>query len=582
MAINNMTLRKADARECVLAEWKAINNSFADRGETMIYASQKTKAVEIMEHFVNGKSLVSLVLPPQWGKTGTALYLMYLMTTYADDDKAINPSNVYVVSGMSDTDWENQTRDRMIPMFRNRVCHRNKLSKMLEHMKTVRDGLIVIDECHIGSALDQTLHKQFKNAGLLDLLFLKDSNIKILMISATPVNVLLDAEQWGKDNHALVISNGTDTVGYMGFHTMLQEKRLRTAKLTKEDDIAGIMKTIRERWTTPRYHIFRISEKMRMQSTLTDVIKAQGYTLSYHDSTQRNDDIDTVLTIQPYRHHFIFIKGFWKASKSLNDKYIGICYEVTTDGTAAAQGLGGRLNGFGKQSGPEAPLLYCNPALIKEYQDWIVKGCDYLKCKRFNSTALKIKDGVVTDIKPSVILAEKIKNLVPVPHRDRDLNDSDMDDNDSDDEVGRNTVLKKVKSMTLTNLDATTLPTDKLITSVPRVMSTKEFMSTYKINNIPSSASELSKHFNKHIKRANISYTAASAQKVASIDNYYKNPDWAGKALHVCKQKATDTFLVIERNTKLLEELRRAPPGQTYYAYNERELVDVYTTVYDI
>jgi len=386
------------------------------------------------------------------------------------------------------------------------------------------------------------------------------------MISATPGNMLLDAEQWGLDNHRLVVAEGTDTPGYVGFNMLLSEKRVLKASMSKEEDIRGMMKTIRERWSTPRYHILRVSKKLRSTSKLNEIIMSHGYMMSDHDSTNRCEDIDTLLKTPPVRHHFLCIKGFWKAAKTLNDKYIGVCYEVTTDCTAAAQGLGGRLLGFGKQRGPEAPLLYCNPTLIEEYNNWLVKGCDYMRCKRFHSAALKIRNGEIQYIKPSLVLAESSAHLEPVPRRGPNMDVTQQE------ETLHTTGVKRIAS----NVG---YPQTQCLwlTEAPLTLTPAQFKTRYNLDSIPSTARELS----RIITNSHVSYTGPSAIAVARLDNYYQKPEWAGKGLHIFKKKhkdVGDTFIVIQRNVQLLEQLRTAPPGQVYYAYNEKLQIDKYIT----
>ena len=61
--------------------------------------------------------------------------------------------------------------------------------------------LLIIDECHISNKSDNTLSEMM---GYLDLNkedYLIKKNIKILQISATPSNSLIDAKTWEKHAH---------------------------------------------------------------------------------------------------------------------------------------------------------------------------------------------------------------------------------------------------------------------------------------------------------------------------------------------------------------------------------------------
>lgn len=560
-------MRKQDAREVVQAEWRAqMNEHLDDHGKPMIYESQKLKAIEIVNHFIeNDVTIVTLVLPPQWGKTGTAMCVMYHLTTHPDDAKMILPKNVFMITGMSDTDWVAQTRERLLPIFQKNVLHRNKLASHIGKLKKIRDSLIVVDECHIGTSKEQTLHSQFKKAGLLDIAFLRANNIKILMISATPDTIKVEADQWG-DHHRTVIPSGDELepAGYVGFGTLLAEKRVLKASMSCEEDVSAILKTIQERWpTTPRYHIFRISDKMRDRSTLHDLIEANGYLCCEHNSANRIKEIDALLEVAPPHHHFIFIKGFWTASKTLNDKHIGVCYEAGNDNTRAAQGLGGRLLGWGKQRGPSAPLFFCsNPELIQVYQELMRNGCNYMQIKRWNALKLKRK-GPVTKIVPSVINPAGVANLVPEPLR-----------KPCDDAVPSHQPTREgVRKLGTLSITAAAACAGVWLTKRPLRLSPVEFMTKFDKKKIPTTAKAMD------IKTANVSYTRASAQKVANLTNYFKKPEWAGKPLHIIKEKRAggdDVFIVIERDLELLENLRT---GEVYFAHNEKGTVDKYVAL---
>ena len=115
--------------------------------QNTIYKEQREKAEEIYDLLCNQhKLLITFVSSPQWGKTGVAIHLMYMMTT-KEDPKYI-PQNIYIISGMSDTEWKSQTKERVLPIFKNQVFHRNDLKKMCGGLKDKQNVLLIVDECH--------------------------------------------------------------------------------------------------------------------------------------------------------------------------------------------------------------------------------------------------------------------------------------------------------------------------------------------------------------------------------------------------------------------------------------------------
>jgi len=556
---------KSVARSLIYAEWNAQVNILNKQKKTYIFPNQITKAHEIASAFYEDISLVVFIASPQWGKTGVTTYLMYLMTTHNDDNIMIHPDNVFVITGMSDKDWELQMKSRMLPSFKERVYHRNNLKKMIDALKNARDCLIIIDECHYGIETNQTVHSCIRDAGIWDIDYLRTHNIKILCVSATPVNVQLDAAQWGSAHYKTIIASGTDTPEYVGFHTLIAQKRICKAYISK-DIVNGtssctrkILANIAQRWPDCyRYHIFRISDSMRKKSELEKYIKEAGYELSFHDSRERIKDIDTMLITPPSNHHFIFIKQFWKASKTLNDTYIGVCYEYTRDYTAAAQGLGGRLLGFGKQSGPQSPLLYCMPSIIEGYVKWFENDCNYLMTKAYNSSSLKIKDGKIIKQKKSVVNAENVENLIPETHNQEQYKKENKSYHEpkslgvitheqiNNGEMGYIQLASSLETLTLDELNT-------------KLFGNRLFEENI-INNMPQTANELSKLLKKHDISANVSYSNNSAKSVSNLVNYYKHANWAESIYHIIYMPdeilSQKNIIVINRNKDALNNAK--------------------------
>jgi hypothetical protein len=531
---------KCYAREIVKADWNGQLNILKKKGEELVHDSQKEKAIEIYKAFLNGVSLVTLIASPQWGKTGVSLYLMYMMTTHTDDDTMTHPDNVFIITGMSDKDWRSQTKERMPNCFKNRVYHRNDLHKIIADVCNKRDILIIIDECHFGSETTQTLHNCLKTAGIWDINYMTENNVKILCISATPGNVLLDAQRWGYEHHHMVVAKDNGT-SYTSFKTLLdQERILSTRDITKQNNITFIMDIINTKWKTPMYHIIRIHSK-------TEVFKAEivkrGYTFSDHTSHDRILNVEELLSTEPKCHHFIFIKGFWRAAKTLNDKYIGICYESSKDYSSIAQGLGGRLLGYNRRTGSKAPILFCDVNAVKEYVNFLEKEANYLMCKKYKSNALTITKGQVTKKKDSVVHPNEIDNLLPVDEPNR-----------------LPTGVVRVKSHKT--------PTDAILTTKLEVLSISEFCKIYKVLSMPTDAKRLSAQLAQNGFNSNVSFKKQPASSVSNMVNYFKHKDWAHAKYHVIKLEGDNDVIVITRDTQRLNSLQ---PGDVFIAHNYKQ-----------
>jgi len=409
-----------------------------------VYESQVVKADEILAAFAEDVSLVTFVASPQWGKTGVILYLTYALGGLPTDRaipaalfaRPVDPEQIYVFTGMSDTDWTRQTQSRMLPILRDAVTHRNGISAMFAgraagaaNIAGLRDALIILDECHLASESSQTLSRALRELGLLDYAALRDRNIRILCISATPVNVLLDASEWGAVASRTVIA--TEGAGYLSFSEMLAEDRVRDAGSVDQESLIAF---IQDRWgpDDPKYHIVRqIARRARgsggeaaaaaaanappIGKFAASAFRAAGFATSNHNSASRLGDVDDLLKRRPARHHVIFIKGFWRASKTFPDDHVGVCYESGTDHTTILQGLAGRLLGHGKKRGELAPFLFCNPEPIVLYNDWLASGCDYRTYRTYRSRALKVSDGRVLKRRESTVHPNVVAGLPGAP-----------------------------------------------------------------------------------------------------------------------------------------------------------------------
>jgi hypothetical protein len=524
-------MEKNLARDRVNAEWRYAEAC----GDLRIYPSQSSKAQEVCDAFWNGAALVTLIASPQWGKTGVALDVMYRMTTCAEN--AVHPNNVYMVTGMSDKDWVEQTQRRVLPIFRERVVHRNRLSRL--SFDGITDALIIIDECHYGSEVAQTMHKCLRKSQVWDIDYMRKNNIKILSISATPVNVLIDSLSWSEDNHRMIIARCDDAAEYVGFHTLLREMRVRNVRAQEDGFLDRILEDIEARWPRERrWHIIRAPPTMLRKHDLVDVLKARGYACTFHNSKQRIRNIDAILREAPSQHHFIFIKQFWKAAKTLHDEHIGVCLEVTKDATQAAQGLGGRLLGFGKQRGDAAPVLYCNAEAIQSYVRWLDYDCNYFMCKKYCSSALKIKDGIIQKAKQSAMHADHVANLEGVPPS-RGLPRYNMG----------NVVPKKIGVVR-------EVPEGVRLVTKLETLSPSQFAERFGMTGaIPEDAVGLSKMLKSMGVRANVSFSKNAAASRSNLVNYYTHRNWSEDEYHISRVEA-DTFVVIWRDKRVLDSVR--------------------------
>jgi hypothetical protein len=399
----------------------------------LVYKNQKEAAVEICrELFDKGKTIATLIAEPQVGKTGTFLETAFLACTHQSDTHIVDPSNIFIITGMSDTDWQKQTKNDMLEPFKKRVYHRGRLNTQdrqdgfYTNLANAKDALLIFDECHIANGKEHQISGMLRTLGLLDLSVLKQRNIKILDVSATPGATLNDTLTWGEENHSVIILKSSEA--YTGFRHFIKEKRIHESyDLTDEIQLESLARFIKSTFPNPLWHVIRLPSKSRKNSELDAKISCicarEKWTAMNHSAVDRINDLDYHMGTRPKTHTFLLIKEFWRAGKRLNDTFIGIVHDAPTeDVNVAAQGLAGRLCGNDKKRGADAPHVFTNTELINQYIAWIDAKGDFSKVRKYNSAQLTIKNGRVK------------KSRKTFAHEDNVLMDDTTEQTDTDPE----------------------------------------------------------------------------------------------------------------------------------------------------
>ncbi len=385
------------------AEYKRVYPS-----KQLVYDNQKEAAFFIIDYLINqNKRAVSLVALPQVGKTGTFLWVSYLAMTHPDNEKLFFPEDVFIITGMSDIDWEKQTRDDMLNCIKDNVYHLGKIKDFNRMINTKRNTkvLIIIDECQIATSTNQQIDNIIKDIEKTS----EDKNIEIkyVVVSATPGVILYDLGKW-KDNHKLVILKPPSS--YVSFSTFINETRIDYSNILDIEFLnKQFLPLLQNRFTTPKYHIIRSSEKKR--GDLTKWCSTNNFIFTSFDSKNRilmskyNTNTELNLNIEPLKHHFVIIKNFWRAGKRMNDTHVGIVYEYNEkiDYNITAQGLIARFCGNDKQSNNStSPYFFGNIDTLKAYIEFMDSKCNF-KLADYTSQKLLISDGEIKKYKPSVI-----------------------------------------------------------------------------------------------------------------------------------------------------------------------------------
>lgn len=361
------------------------------RGRALVvYANQATAANEIIAQFMSGKVWVVLVAPPGAGKTGVILEVLRQLGGHANEEHQIHIRDMLVITGMSDTEWTKTMRDGMLDAFEPAIHHRGMLRRKVG-MDSMRDGIIVTDECHVAAQANQTIDKKLVEAGLKDIETLRRRNMRMLDVSATPEGVLHDLSRW-REHTAVVVLQPDEN--YQGFQKMINEGRLLNASdydLKNYEAAKALLKAFQDRWQdspTKKYFPARVYSPVERANLMDAGRELGGWNFENHDSVDRVEDIDARMENAPTNHTMFFVKGFWRASKRLVRKHVGGSYEAPTtrpDDTAKSQGLTARFCStfeWKEDNGREIPvamrpLHFDDVESIKRYLAWWAHDCNY-------------------------------------------------------------------------------------------------------------------------------------------------------------------------------------------------------------
>lgn len=332
-------------------------------GDHTGYENQVRCAKEIELKLQNKRILAIMIIArTQSGKTGTMIE--FLRQYISVSCIPIPIDNIYIITGLSSTEWKDQTICRFPECLRERIIHRNNLleDNTIDEILKKRNVLIIMDEVQIAAKERQTIHKMFTRSGLYEKDRLLRQDIKILEFTATPDGTIYGVQDWG--SHAAVIKMDPGK-GYVGCDDLLDDNRVREYKdLMCHDDMTGeidihksresiqeIKELIDTRFPEPMYHIIRTGGASKSDDVVSNfrlIFPDMKYKM-YHSNSEVYDLNKELLEIKPKEHTFIFIKERLRCAKTLHKKHLGIVYERFTtmpNDTVIIQGLLGRLTGY--------------------------------------------------------------------------------------------------------------------------------------------------------------------------------------------------------------------------------------------
>ena len=218
-----------------------------------LYPNVVQCAQNLRKCYAAGRKILSLFGEMQAGKTDA-------MCIAARDFAAANRRSgesvaqsllrqVFFIAGYSDSGLKKDSKEKIQAWFAIHFPgdnvqlrhlnyeHRNNITKaeLCNRVKRVSKGLIILDEVHLASDKNSSVHKFFKNC---DNLMTEDLKVRILAVSATPTT-LKDLALYGNLHDIVSLDSG---VGYVGVKALFEARRVREAKnLSKDPEAAKEM-----------------------------------------------------------------------------------------------------------------------------------------------------------------------------------------------------------------------------------------------------------------------------------------------------------------------------------------------------
>ena len=383
-----------------------------------IFHNQMEDANNIVDKFYkNNRRVISIQKKTKVGADGLMIEIAKLLTTHSDDEFVVNPSNVRILTGMSNAGWEKDMIDKAPNCFKDKIFHHGKLSRA--ELLNIRNGLFIIDEIDTGDKEFQVLHTTLKEACVLDVKHMKEHNNRFVFISATMIKELYDLYRWGElhELYKMTIPNS-----YFGHKDFLEKdivkdfyslSSIENADKWVQDDI------ITNYGTDYRVHLVRLTAKI--VNVIQNACIRKNIAFRNHTSTDRlsEDEIKEFFKEPLTQHIVLGVKGFFRRANLIPNRWklrIGATHELYTkvvDNNVQIQGLTGRMTGYwrgdiegGHKTGPHRTSINA----IEEYEKTYI---DPFGTNSYQTAGFKKKKGKVSAV-PTMLSTKHIPNLEAV------------------------------------------------------------------------------------------------------------------------------------------------------------------------
>jgi len=368
------------AREATSASWEDASKTHQyvqkrnGRSEPYIYQNQQEDAMWVSNILKMYPFVVAISVFKQT-KVGACKFLLRVlhdMIVDIENPLGILPEKCFILTGMSNTDWQDDLRKESPSIFRDNIFHHGKLPKRGE-LKGVTNGIIIIDEVDTGDRVGSKLHKLLKNEGLLNVSNLLARNVRIICISATISQTLRELLSWGEHHRPYIMSIPDNYVGYNYFIDNNILREYYEIK-TKKDAVKWIENDIVDYYGKEyRVHFLRSDAKRvhEIYAAVEFINSTYGYAIEVCEASTKNGHLTkkelSCLFNTPgglTKHVIVIVLGFFRRADLIPNLWkmqIGAVHERLSDKPNAetlVQALTGRMNGYwnplegGRKCGP--------------------------------------------------------------------------------------------------------------------------------------------------------------------------------------------------------------------------------------
>lgn len=356
---------------------------------------------------------VSVIGKTQSGKTSGMLAIIreYVLRELIEID------NIYIISGLSSTDWQQQTTERMPECLHKNIYHNGQLKHFKESVKDKKNVFVIIDEGHMASKDVQTINKIFKELDWTLRRCLED-DIKFLTFSATPDGVAFAFKKWPKEKTRICTHLMYPGKGYFGTKEMNERGQIHQAMdlhgVETDDGCIEISQELGENWQTvlnnhsrfetPRYILLRMNSKYTELHYLTiidyefehhfqgdpDLFDAKYHSFHLEGDLKGMTQLNDLLSTPPKKHTFIFIKEMLKCAQTIVKTHIGSMIDrPTVNDSFITQSLAGRATGYGEHD----IIVYSCVATLQTYEKMWNSGFSDIDSFPWKSNTTVVKCG---------------------------------------------------------------------------------------------------------------------------------------------------------------------------------------------